>query len=142
MITTSSQHLFKLDINQHKDHTKITMILLTDIVNTKDVPKTYEFLEKVLPSILRSKCYNNKNLPFFQEVNNTEIGHLFEHMLLEYLCKLKVQKGFKKATYSGKTQWDWLKDPKGTFHIMTDTKEEDEEILQEAIKQCSTLMQT
>ncbi|KKR25220.1 MAG: hypothetical protein UT56_C0002G0034 [Candidatus Levybacteria bacterium GW2011_GWB1_39_7] len=60
------------------------------IIETDQLPKTFEILNKMLPSIFKSKCYNDKNLPFFIEVRSTEIGHLFEHIMLEYICQLNI----------------------------------------------------
>lgn len=108
---------FSLAVNYSKFNTLITMRLFTDILTTCDIPDTFSILQRSLPSILKAKCYNDKNLPFRQEVKNTEIGHLFEHILLEYLCKFQLAKGIKNAEFSGVTDWDWRKHPRGTFHI-------------------------
>lgn len=109
--------LFSLNINISSLKTFITMRLFTDFVNTSEIPATFAILERNLPSILKAKCYNYENLPFFKEVRQTEIGHLYEHILLEYLCKHKISKGVSSAEFSGVTNWNWKKDPRGTFHI-------------------------
>lgn len=131
---------FRLKIKQHPNYASIKMVFHTDFVNTKEVPSTYKFLQNLLPSVLRSTCYNRENLPFFEEVKKTELGHLYEHILLEYLCKLKIQKGFKKAVFKGKTHWNWSKDPMGTFHITATSGKNDADILNEAVKQANDLM--
>jgi hypothetical protein len=50
-------------------------------------------------------------------VTHTEIGHLFEHILLEYLCLAKLDSGEKSAEFCGCTTWNWKREPKGMFHI-------------------------
>lgn len=131
---------FNLRIKQHKSFTAIRIKFFTEMVNTQDIPLTYSLLQKFLPSILQSRCYNPGNLPFFEEVKKTELGHLFEHILLEYLCTLKIQKGYKKATYKGRTYWDWSSDPRGTFHIITDSGNKDRAVISRAIIQSTELM--
>jgi hypothetical protein len=86
-----------------------------------------------LPSIFQSKCFNEKNLPFIKEAERTEIGHLFEHILLEYLCALKKEKGEKKNIHNGVTRWNWERDAWGVFHITVDSGSSDKEIFEEAV---------
>lgn len=94
------------------------MDVFTDIVNTRDIPSTHLILSKVLPSIFGSMCYNNEQLPFEEEVKQTEVGHLFEHVLLEYICELKTKLCEQNVEVSGVTNWDWRKEKRGTFHIV------------------------
>src|SRR5258706_436221 len=96
--------LFSLFVQKKKHTTRILMKLNTPIVNTRELPETYQLLETDLPSILRSQCFNELHLPFASEVKSTEIGHLFEHILLEYLCISKLEQGISnRASYSGNT---------------------------------------
>src|SRR5579859_7486648 len=94
-------NLFTLSVTHYKNRTQLLMALNIISVSTKDFPNTFDLLEKFLPSILYSQCFNDEKIPFCQEVKQTEIGHLFEHILLEYLCLNKISFGGKKATYSG-----------------------------------------
>jgi hypothetical protein len=132
---TYTSELFTLSVMQRKTKTYIHMQMANDVVNTRDLSNTYQILETMLPQVLLSQCFNEENLPFSMEVRQTEIGHLFEHILLEYLCLLKLEKGCKRhATYQGVTQWNWRVDPWGTFHIHISTGTHDIPIFAEALE--------
>jgi|GEM_PF-2051916 len=131
---------FSLNLKLNKSSSYIQMRLYGTTVNTKNMPSTYMILKNSLPSILRSTCFNNANKPFSIEVKETEVGHLFEHMLLEFLCELKLAKGFRNASFKGKTCWDWYKDVRGVFHITTSCGVEDSDILLEAIQRSNKLL--
>lgn len=133
---------FTLDIVYAQRSTKIDMHLSTSFVTTQPLPQTYTLLTEHLPSILMSKCFNDENLPFAIEVKQTEIGHLFEHILLEYMCQLKMLKGYDNATYSGRTYWNWVRDPKGTFHIVVKSGVKDADIFPVAIDKSIQLLKT
>lgn len=135
------QDLFTLKITYRKQATKIKMALFIPTVCTKDIPSTIPVLEDYLPSVLHSTCFNDAQLPFALEVRSTEIGHLFEHILLEYLCYFKLQKGHNNAEYSGVTRWDWGRDPFGVFHITINTGSQDTEIISQAMQQSILLLQ-
>lgn len=128
-----SNELFSLKFKHGTRNTHLTMSLATNIINTKDIPATIKLLEKHLPSIFLSKCINEGNLPFIKEAEQTEIGHLFEHILLEYLCALKKEKGVAKHVHNGVTHWNWEKDAWGVFHITVDSGNSDKEIFEEAV---------
>lgn len=134
------ENLFSLAITQKLTRTKITMDLLYSHINTKEIPYISDVLMENLPTILKSTCYNDLNLPFSQEVQDTEIGHLFEHILLEYLCQNRLAKGAKRATYIGRTKWNWTRDPFGRFHIHLNCGIKDADILPVAVDQSINLM--
>jgi len=131
---------FSLSIKQKVTTTTIVMQLLNNEVNTSTIPATVHLLQMHLPSVLRTTCYNDNDIPFHIEVKQTEIGHLFEHILLEYLCQLKIAKGFRRATFSGRTRWNWIKDPRGKFHIRVTCGAKDSGIFPLAIKKTIRLM--
>lgn len=134
------ENLFSLAITQKRTSTQITMDLLYNRLNTEEMPAIVSLLKKNLPSVLSTICYNDKNLPFHKEVKNTEIGHLFEHIMLEYLCQHKMAKGARSATYIGKTKWNWTRDPMGRFHIHLTCGMKDADILPLAIENTVSLM--
>lgn len=134
--------LFLLFINHNKCTTHITMRVLTQNINTITLPHTYGVLKKSLPSILASDCYNNEQLPFSKEVKQTEIGHLFEHILLEYLCILKMSQGHDSATFRGKTSWNWKKDKFGTFRIKINAGQTIMPLFKEALQKSTYLLET
>lgn len=138
--TYNIPNLFQLAIICTKTHANITMQLFMDDVTTRNIPHVQKLLQAHLPTILRSKCFNEKNLPFSQEVAHTEIGHLFEHILLEYLCKEKISSGSNEAIFSGVTKWNWKKDAYGTFHIQIDVTWQERDIFYFALEQSIFLL--
>lgn len=124
---------YSLDIQLNKDVTHILMKLNYDVVNTKAFPRTVSLLKQHIPSVLESKCFNYDNIPFSEEVKRTEIGHLFEHILLEQLCLLKVDQGYKQVSFKGVTSWNWVEEARGTFHIELDAGFAEADIFQQAI---------
>ncbi len=118
-----------------------TIMLYGDEVTTTQMPFIRQMLKKDLPTIFRSKCFNEENIPFYKEVISTELGHLFEHILLEYLCLAKINTGFSEATFSGMTRWNWNRDPYGTFHIEIGIDEQDKVFLTQALSKTMTLFQ-
>lgn len=133
---------FNLAVRKSSQETAITMSLLTNYFHTDSIPSTYKILQQNLPAVLKTECFNDSHLPFDAEVKNTEIGHLFEHILLEYLCQHKIQNGHKKASFRGLTQWNWKKDLKGTFHITIEAKPEDTLFFKEALEKSVLLLNT
>lgn len=134
------ENLFSLAIIQKQTKTQIIMDLLYTHLNTEELPTLIECLEKNLPSVLSAICYNDQGLPFHEEVRNTEIGHLFEHILLEYLCQHKLAKGARRATFAGRTKWNWTRDPLGRFHIHLSCGRKDADILPPALEKTVNLM--
>lgn len=131
---------FHLEIhNKTNTKTKLVLRMIDSIIYTGELPHTYKTLEAALPTIFKSKCYNSEKLPFHKEVKNTELGHLFEHILLEYLCDAKIEKGAKRATFSGHTEWNWQRDLRGTFHITLGIKKEDLSFLEVALEKTLNL---
>lgn len=133
---------FTLSIKLAKTRTKIIMALKQDIFNTRELPQTYACLQRSLPSVLQSTCYNEDNYPFQTEVLHTEIGHLFEHILIENLCLLKLAQEYKSVEYSGVTKWNWIVYPKGSFHITISAGQTDRNIFAEAMGKSIALVTT
>ena len=122
-------------------HTKICMESKTSIVNTYQLPLTEYILEKNLPSIFKSKCYNDFNLPFNVEVKRTEIGHLFEHIMLEYICQTKISKGEELVSVSGITDWNWKEECFGTFNITIKIGSQDFDVFFDSLQKSIELFQ-
>src|SRR5579871_6993452 len=123
--TKTFSDLFSLRVMHKADHTLLVMKAFTKYVTTKEIPQTYHILKQELPHVLSSRCFNDQQLPFSEEVKATELGHLLEHILLQYLCQEKVAFGFEEATYNGITKWNWKRYPYGTFTITIDSGYED-----------------
>lgn len=130
----SIENLFNLKISIGDDYTNMIMTMHTKTFHTIEMRDTHMLLKEFLPGVLKSKCFNDKNLPFTKEVKNTELAHLFEHMLLEELCQLKIASGATEAMFAGRTSWNWEIEPRGVFHIILDTGSESSDILPQALE--------
>lgn len=133
---------FSLEVNYGKSATQIMLKMLNKVICTSNLPSTCTILEKLLPTIYTSTCYNDNNLPFSQEVLNTETGHLFEHILLEYLCIEKLSQGYDDAIYEGVTTWDWNKYKFGTFYIDIKISNQESNIFLSALQKAINLFET
>jgi len=109
--------------------------------DTSKISNLSQILKQLLPSIFCCECFNNKNLPFSKELRNTETGHLFEHILLEYMCKIKKTEGFEDVEFKGKTVWDWNVEREGTFHIEVNAGLPDKVIFEKALYLSIALME-
>lgn len=136
----STNDYYSLTVNRGNEKTVIIMKMHIPQVTTSDFPQTRNFLKLYLPTILQSTCYNDEHLPFEIEVSKTEIGHLFEHILLEFLCILRIEMGYKKAVYEGVTDWNWIREPRGTFHITIKASSQELEMLSEAMNRTIILI--
>lgn len=117
------------------------MQLHTEYVTTEKITNTYRILEDHLPSILCSDCYNKSNLPFKYEVKKTEIGHLFEHILLEHLSLVTFNKTNTSKKYSGMTSWNWKNEKRGIFHIQIDIALTEKDLFINALKKSIQLLE-
>lgn len=131
---------YQLAVKNSNRGTSIKMSLYTNYYHTNSLPKTNTILEDILPQVLKTQCFNELNLPFDSEVRNTEIGHLFEHILLEYLCQEKIANGYKRASFRGVTKWNWRKDAKGTFNIVIKVNPSDIIFFQYALEKSIKLL--
>ncbi len=120
--------LFTISVSHKRHNTHLIMSLHTNVVNTKYLPMTKALLRHYVPSVFYSKCFNYDNAPFLIESQQTEIGHLFEHILLEFLCHLKSHRGIKNPVHNGVTSWNWVKEKKGTFRITIDVGDSERDI--------------
>ena len=109
--------LFDISITSSAEKMVIALFFPQKKVTTTHITSLTSLLQQELPSVLLSTCFNSDNLPFSEEVKKTEFGHLFEHILLEYLCIAKLSMGFQEASFSGFTSWDWRKKKYGTFSV-------------------------
>ncbi len=135
----TSQH-FTLDVAMGSRGAIMHMFVKDGIINTSQLHFVHETLTDLLPSVLESQCFNDQGLAFCEEVKATEMGHLFEHILLEYVCLLKIERGDEQATHSGRTSWNWQRDPKGTFFIYVDIPQSDRTIFLKALAKTILLM--
>ncbi len=139
-IYTIPDHYYSLRVSHFGEKTEILMALAIPFVNTCDLPETYNILSKRLPSILYALCFNPNNFSFQEEVKATEVGHLFEHILLEYLSQEKTLLGYTDPVYKGETEWDWNFNPQGTFNITIDAGLDDRIVFVRALKKSMALL--
>ena len=146
----SSQHIsiskikntyFDLAVTPKKHQIHVLMQLHITDVTTTHMDDVITLLQTHLPSVLTSTCFNEEQLPFSQEVKSTEIGHLFEHIMLEYLCQGKMREGYTEALFAGITTWDWNKDTYGTFHITLHMTKNEHIYFSRALKKSILLLQ-
>lgn len=142
LTSTNRSPYFDFVLHQRVDHAEVTIQFFTNYYTTKSVPATVSLLEVMLPRIFSHKCFNDLNQNFKKEAQCTELGHLFEHILLEFLCMNKYQEGQSISTLKGLTEWNWKQDPKGIFHIHLNSIGTDEHLLKKALTQTSDLMNT
>lgn len=104
-----------LTLHSNTKYSHIIMQFPDSLLSTTSLPKIDDLLTEYLPSIFTSTCYNPQNLLFKEEVKKTEIAHLFEHIVLEYLVLSSIQRN--NRVYEGETSWDWRKEERGIFRI-------------------------
>ncbi|MCR4324961.1 MAG: hypothetical protein NUV69_04725 [Candidatus Curtissbacteria bacterium] len=132
--------LFSFSIEDQQLTTFIKMKVHPTFAYTDNFPQTYEVLKQYFPSVLLAKCFNRKRLPFAQEVKDTELGHLFEHLILENLYRIRLSQSVASPVYKGVTEWDWNREPRGTFNITLHAGFRDAEILPRAINKSVELL--
>ena len=96
---------YSLLLSYSDSHFIVKGRLLNGLSKTTQIPQTSQLLEQYLPQIFSCSCFNDANIPFSQELQQTELGHLLEHILLEFLCKEKLSHGATSAVFDGVTKW-------------------------------------
>ncbi len=94
-------------------HTRITVRFRHSLYSSQ-VHQLRLHLLDMLPSLREHFCKNRHGLSFPEELEDTELGHVFEHVMLAVL----EQRG---AHTSGQTTWNWHRDPIGTFRVTIST---------------------
>lgn len=115
--TSYTSPLFSLSLQREEKLMYMKMQIHSETITTKSLPHTLSILKEVCPRVLKTQCFNNDNLPFYKEVQNTEIAHMFEHILLAHLCEMCIKHEIKGVVFNGKTNWNWIREKKGLFHI-------------------------
>jgi hypothetical protein len=86
---------------------------------TSQVPHLPNRLFRLFPTLARHKCENGLGLTFRQECRQTEIPHLFEHLIIELQSQAQPAEVLR-----GETEWNWVVDPRGRFHVQVDFENE------------------
>lgn len=66
----------------------------------------------VLPGLARHLCHNGGGLTFADELADTEVPHLFEHVVLELMAEAGSPRSLR-----GETEWDFKRDGRGVFRV-------------------------
>lgn len=129
---------FTLKVERNKNNIKIKMFLKTPYLKTNNLPNTFDILKERLPSVLKNKCVNENNISFSEEVKNTEIGHLLEHLFLELIWQSSLK---KLGCFKGSTTWNWKKEKRGTFNIYAEVKNLNNETIFNSLENAIELME-
>lgn len=136
-LTSINSESFDLTVSAEGETAELCMQLKTPFTTTKYIPHTYDFFVNNFPGVLETKCYNKENLPFCEKVKDTQIGHLFEHVLLQILAE-ENNKHFR-----GVTEWDWRegKDPLGKYYITVSVSQNEMHLLNKALQKAVELIE-
>lgn len=66
----------------------------------------------MLPGLARHTCLNAAEQTFAEELVDTEVPHLFEHVVLELMAQAGSPRSLK-----GETAWDFRRDGNGVFRV-------------------------
>ncbi len=130
---TTPYDFCSLSFDYQPEQTIIDMALTIPHVTTATMPQTFLFLEKFAPTVLLTTCHNDLDLSFAEEVKDTELGHLFEHLVLDHLARHDRSDSVMPRIYTGTTDWNWYINPRGTFSITLSVGENEKHRLSEAI---------
>lgn len=67
---------------------------------------------QVLPGLSSHRCLNDDGRTFAEELADTEVPHLFEHVVLELMAQSGSPRSLK-----GETAWDFRRDGRGVFRV-------------------------
>lgn len=131
---------YQLHWQDTQDFWNIHFHIKAPLHTTANLPGTQAILKSILPSVITTDCFNAENLPFSQELQKTETAHLFEHILLDYLCREAIHSGAKSAEFIGRTYWSSSVLVPQDFEIKIGKAPIEEALFKEALsKSCSLL---
>ncbi|MDX1932905.1 MAG: hypothetical protein SFU56_09900 [Capsulimonadales bacterium] len=113
-----------LEISVKPEVRRISMVVDTegpDCFLTSQMPHITRGLFRLIPRLASHTCHNGKGKSFRQECRNTEIPHLFEHLIIE--LQLMAQQNADDHL-RGETEWNWQQDPYGRFHVTVEYQDE------------------
>ncbi|MHB1130857.1 MAG: cyanophycin synthetase family protein [Chloroflexota bacterium] len=99
-----------ISITPQKGKVELVVRFPSGAVHTAELPGFAETLAQDLPAILCTRCHSGCDGLFAAELPHTETGHVLEHAILAHL----EQQGLRCRAV---TEWNWRRDPWGTFHI-------------------------
>lgn len=66
----------------------------------------------LLPGLAEHACLNDADLSLADELADTEVPHLFEHLVLELMAEAGSPRSLR-----GSTAWDFAADGRGVYHV-------------------------
>jgi hypothetical protein len=81
-------------------------------LRTSEVPGLPERALAALPDLSRHRCDNAEGRIFADELRDTELAHLVEHVACELMAASGSPRGLR-----GETAWDFARDGRGVFHV-------------------------
>jgi len=88
---------------------------------------------ELLPGLSQHACENDQGITFAEEISDTEVPHLFEHVVIELMARAGSPRELK-----GETRWDFRRDGHGTFRVSFEY--DDDLVCLGAIKTADRLM--
>lgn len=110
----------EISVIPHAHHIRLTVEMPDpDRFLTSQVPHLPKMLFRLFPHLVHHKCDNGHGHTFRKECRETEIPHLFEHLIIELQGQAQPAEVLR-----GETQWNWRVDPRGCFHVYVDYENE------------------
>ena len=108
-----------IHFNKNKQVRLVVEMPNPEHISTTQSPHLPKMLFKLFPHLSRHRCHNDEGIPFRKECLDTEIPHLFEHLIIEIQGNIA-----KTSAFKGETEWDWRIDPRGRFYVTVDYDDE------------------
>lgn len=106
----------------------------TGMMRTSSITGIAERALEVLPTLEAHWCDNPSGRPFSEEIADTEVPHLFEHVIMEIMALAGSPR-----TLRGQTRWDFKRDGKGIFRVSVEY--DDDLVCLGSIKLANQVMQ-
>lgn len=100
-----------IDFRQGKSF--ITLFVSPHSFKTSQMPKFKEAVLLRLPELRFHRCDNGQGKSFVDELGDTELAHVFEHMLIEIISQMDS----KVDGVRGLTTWNWKKNPRWSYCV-------------------------
>jgi hypothetical protein len=84
-------------------------------LRTSSFPGLPERALRVLPGLRGHRCDNGAGMTFPDEMADTEVAHLVEHVAVELMAR-----SGSPSTLAGRTEWDFRTDGRGVFRVRLD----------------------
>lgn len=82
------------------------------VMRTATAPGVADRALELLPELETHLCHNDTGRSFAEEIADTEVPHLFEHVVMELMARAGSPRSLK-----GETSWDFRRDGKGVFRV-------------------------